>query len=135
MQGSTQQTIVMDEDPLTQEPCELREEEVDITKNVMVLDEEELEEEEEGIGEKTLHDIAEEEEKDIYDPAILGKILIHCHFFIYSLIYPSLSFIHPSILPSIQPFIHSSFLLFIYLFIHLSIVFLSFVCQLIFFNY
>ena len=48
-----------------QETCELREKEVDITKNVMVLEEEalvtyddkELEEEEEDIGGKTLHDI------------------------------------------------------------------------------
>ena len=38
-------------------------------KTVMVLDEE-LEEEEDDIGEKTLHDIAEEEEKDVYDPAV-----------------------------------------------------------------
>ena len=53
---------------MLKEPCELREEEVDITKNVIVLDEEEalvtyddkeLEEEEEDIAEKTLHDIAE----------------------------------------------------------------------------
>ena len=43
--------------------------------------EEELEEEEEDIGEKTFHDIAEEE-KDVYDPAVLGKMLIHCHFFV-----------------------------------------------------
>ena len=59
---------LMDVDNLCQEPCELREEEVDITKNVIVLDEEEalvtyddkeLEEEEEDIAEKTLHDIAE----------------------------------------------------------------------------
>ena len=42
----------------------------------------ELEEEEEDIGEKTLYDIAEEEEKDVYDPAVLGKMLIHCHFFV-----------------------------------------------------
>ena len=59
---------LMDVDNLCQESCELREEEVDITKNVIVLDEEEalvtyddkeLEEEEEDIAEKTLHDIAE----------------------------------------------------------------------------
>ena len=65
---------VKDEDPLMhvhylcQEPCELREEEVDITKNVIVLgdeealityDDKELEEEEEDVAEKTLHDIAE----------------------------------------------------------------------------
>ena len=56
---------LMDVDNLCQETCELREEEVDITKNVMVLEEEalvtyddkELEEEEEDIGGKTLHDI------------------------------------------------------------------------------
>ena len=41
----------------------------------MVLDDQELEEEEEDIGEKTLHDIAEEEEKDVYDPAVLGKMV------------------------------------------------------------
>ena len=52
---------------MLKEPCELREEEVDITKNVIVLDEEEALvtyddkelEEEEDIAEKTLHDIAE----------------------------------------------------------------------------
>ena len=72
----------IDEDALMQETCELREEEVDIIKTVMVLDDQELEEEEDDIGEKTLHDIAEEEEKDVYDPAVLGKMLIHCHFFV-----------------------------------------------------
>ena len=51
---------------LCQEPYELREEEVDITKNVLgdeealvTYDDKELEEEEEDIAEKTLHDIAE----------------------------------------------------------------------------
>ena len=101
MQGSTQHITpsshVINDDALThvynlcQKPCELREEEVEITKNVMVLDEEEalvtyedkeLEEEEEDIDEKTLYDITEEEKKDVYDPAVLGKMLIHCHFFV-----------------------------------------------------
>ena len=116
---------LMNVDDLRQETCELREVEVDITKTVMMLDEEEaliihddkdLEEEEDS-GEKTLYDIAEEEEKDVYDPAVLGKMLIHCHvfflLFIFSLIYLPLFFIHLSI----------------YLSIHPSIIFLSFVYQ------
>ena len=70
----------IDEDALIKETCELREEEIDITKTVMMLDEEELEEEED-IGEKTFLDISQQEELDIYDPAVLGKMLIHCHLF------------------------------------------------------
>ena len=126
-------------DYLCQEPCELREEEVDITKNVMVLDEEEalvtyddkeLEEGEEDIGEKTLHDTTEEE-KDVYDPAILGKILIHCHLSVslfISLFIPSFIHLSPlSIHPSNHLFIHLSFYSSIYSFILLSYFFHLFI--------
>ena len=111
---------LMNVDDLRQETCELREVEVDITKTVMMLDEEEVIhddkdlEEEEDIGEKTSYDVAEEEEKDVYDPAVLGKMLIHCHLlFLYSFlpssIYLSFLSIYPSFYPSIYPFILQSY--------------------------
>ena len=142
---------LMDEEALTkvdilcQETHELGEEEVDITKKtamvsdeedeiLIISDDEELIQEDSGV--KTLQDIAEEEEKDVYDPVVLGKMLIHCLVFVslfISLFIPlstylsSLS-IHPSfytsiypfILHSIHPFIHSSFILYIRLSIHPS---------------
>ena len=131
---------LMDEEALTkvdilcQETHELGEEEVDITKKtamvsdeedeiLIISDDEELIQEDSGV--KTLQDIAEEEEKDVYDPVVLGKMLIHCHLlFLYSSLYlfPYLpiSLLYPFILHSIHPFIHSSFILYIHLSIHPS---------------
>ena len=128
---------LMKVDILCQETHE-RVEEVEVTKKtmtisdeddeVLVISDDELVEQDSGV--KTLQDIAEEEEKDIYDPTVLG-MLIHCHLFvslfissfipssvhlfslsIHPFFYPS---IYPFILPFIHPFIHSSFLLSIHL--------------------
>ena len=125
---------LMKVDILCQETHELKEEEIEITKKattiseeddevLVISDDEELIEQDSGV--KTLQDIAEEEEKDVYDPAVLGKMLIHCHLFFYSASlhsFPHLFtfLIYPSILLCIHPFFHLSFLLFIHLFIHVS---------------
>ena len=91
-----------------------------------IIDDEEVDkevEEEEEFGEKTLHDIADEEEKDVYDPAVLGKILICCHFFVFlfisSFISSPIHFSHLSIRPSFYSSIHHSFYPSFYPFIHL----------------
>ena len=125
---------------ICQEPYELREEEVDITKNVIVLDEEEALvtyddkelEEERRTSLKRPYMISL---KDVYDPAILGKILIHCHFFVFlfiSLFIPSFIHlsplsIHPSFFLSNHLFIHLSFYSSIYSFILLSYFFHLFI--------
>ena len=82
---------LMKVDILCQETHKLGEEEVEITKKAVMIsdeedevlvisDDEELTQQNSGV--KTLQDIAEEEEKDVYDPAVLGKMLIHCHIFV-----------------------------------------------------